>query len=179
MLLERQVRLLEAEHSRLPDTTAEDPIAHVSVDRELGAEGFTYALRSGQEGTVHVEDVLEYTQDPDHLRDLLLDQTNDRKSVDQLLRLLQVLDCESQLVVLAKSVEPAEHVPPARDSPRNPPGGPLKHIGRSGVCPKRLISCGGPSRTRTLDPLIKGPFQASFRRSHPVSLRHAQCSPSA
>ena len=52
--------------------TAEDPIAHVSVDRELGAEGFTYALRSGQEGTVHVEDVLEYNQDLDYLRDLLL-----------------------------------------------------------------------------------------------------------
>src|SRR3972149_1600922 len=52
--------------------TAEDPIARVYVDRELGAEGFTYALRSGQEGTVHVEDVLEYNQEPDHLRDLLL-----------------------------------------------------------------------------------------------------------
>ena len=119
--------------------TAEDPIARVYVDRELGAEGFTYALRSGQEGTVHVEDVLEYNQEPDYLRDLLLyrltldaqkriaasplakreivcrlgtsptqisrlvDQTNYRKSVDQLLRLLQVLDCDVELVVRAKS----------------------------------------------------------------------------
>jgi hypothetical protein len=33
----------------------------------------------------------------------LLDQTNYRKSVDQLLRLLKVLDCDVQLVVRAKS----------------------------------------------------------------------------
>jgi hypothetical protein len=119
--------------------TADDPIATVFVDRELGGEGFTYVLGSGREGTVHVEDVLEYNQDPDHLRDLLLyrltleaqkrigatrlakreiirrlgtsptqlyrllDQTNYRKSVDQMLRLLQVLDCDVQFVVRAKS----------------------------------------------------------------------------
>ena len=119
--------------------TAADPIADVYVDRELGAEGFTYLLKSGLEGTVHIEDVLEYNQDPYHLRDLLLyrltleaqkritdtplakremirrlgtsptqlyrllDQTNYRKSVDQMLRLLQVLDCDVQLVVRAKS----------------------------------------------------------------------------
>lgn len=119
--------------------TADDPIANVYVDRELGGEGFTYVLKSGREGTVHVENVLEYNRDPDHLRDLLLyrltveaqkciaatplakrevirrlrtspaqlyrllDQTNYRKSVDQMLRLLQVLDCDVQLVVRAKS----------------------------------------------------------------------------
>lgn len=119
--------------------TADDPIAKVFVDHELGAEGFTYVLQSGREGTVHIEDVLEYNQDPDYLRDLLLyrltleaqkavaatplarreiirrlgtspaqlyrllDQTNYRKSVDQLLRLLQVLDCDVELVVRAKS----------------------------------------------------------------------------
>ena len=119
--------------------TADDPIANVYVDRELGGEGFTYVLKSGREGTVHVEHVLEYNQEPDHLRDLLLyrltleaqkriaatglakrevirrlgtsptqlyrllDQTNYRKSVDQVLRLLQVLDCDVELVVRAKS----------------------------------------------------------------------------
>lgn len=119
--------------------TADDPIASVHIDRELGGEGFTYVLKSGREGTVHVEQVLEYNQDPDHLRDLLLyrltlearkriagtrlakreiirrlgtsptqlyrllDQTNYQKSVDQMLRLLQVLDCDVQLVVRAKS----------------------------------------------------------------------------
>ena len=117
----------------------EDPIVRVSVDKELGREGFTYVLASGQEGTVHIEQVLEYNQDPGHLRDLLLykltieaqkrvnksalsrreiirrmgtsatqfyrilDQTNYRKSVDQLLFLLRVLDCEVDLVVRAKT----------------------------------------------------------------------------
>ena len=33
----------------------------------------------------------------------LLDQTNDRKSLDQLVRLLQILDCEVDLVVRARS----------------------------------------------------------------------------
>jgi hypothetical protein len=119
--------------------SADDPVTKVYVDRELGAEGFTYVLKSGREGTVHGEQVLEYNRDPDHLRDLLLyrltleaqkrirttrlakreiirrlgtsptqlyrllDQTNYRKSVDQLLRLLQVLDCDVHLVVRAKS----------------------------------------------------------------------------
>jgi hypothetical protein len=52
--------------------TPDDPIATVVVDQELGAEALTYVLRSGREGTVHIEDVLEYNQDPDYLRDLLL-----------------------------------------------------------------------------------------------------------
>ncbi|MBI3455053.1 MAG: XRE family transcriptional regulator [Candidatus Rokubacteria bacterium] len=119
--------------------TSDDPIARVFIDRELGAEGFTYVLQSGREGTVHIEDVLEYNEDPDYLRDLLLyrltleaqkavaatplarreiirrlgtstaqlyrllDQTNCRKSVDQLLRLLQALDCDVELIVRVKS----------------------------------------------------------------------------
>ena len=119
--------------------TSDDPIVKVFVDRELGAEGFTYVLQSGREATVHIEEVLEHNQDPDYLRNLLLyrltleaqkalaatplarreiirrlgtspsqlyrllDQTNYRKSVDQMLRLLQVLDCDVQLVVRAKS----------------------------------------------------------------------------
>ena len=119
--------------------TADDPIRNVYVDKELGSEGFTYSLQSGQLGSVHIEQVLEYNKDPDHLRDLLLyrltieaqkrlaetplakreiirrlgtsptqlyrllDQTNYSKSIDQMLRLLQVLDCDVDLVVRAKS----------------------------------------------------------------------------
>ncbi|MCH7913993.1 MAG: XRE family transcriptional regulator, partial [Deltaproteobacteria bacterium] len=85
------------------------------------------------------EQVLEYNQDPNHLRDLLLyrltleaqkridqsplskreivrrlgtsaaqlyrllDQTNYRKSVDQLVSLLQVLECDVDLVVREKT----------------------------------------------------------------------------
>jgi hypothetical protein len=109
------------------------------VDAEAGREAFTYNLASGRTGTVHVEQVLEYNQDPRYLRDLLLykltieaqrrvaksplskreivrrlgtsaaqlyrllDQTNYRKSVDQLVGLLQVLDCEIDLLVRSKT----------------------------------------------------------------------------
>jgi hypothetical protein len=122
-----------------PAPTIQDPIAEVSVDPEAGREAFTYFLYSGRSGTVHVEQVLEYNQDPAHLRDLLLyrltleaqkrvaesslskreimrrlgtsaaqlyrllDQTNYRKSIDQVLALLQVLNCEVDLVVRTKT----------------------------------------------------------------------------
>ncbi len=50
----------------------ENPIAKVAVDGELGNEAFTYSLASGEEGTVHLEQVLDYNRDPGYLRDLLL-----------------------------------------------------------------------------------------------------------
>ena len=122
-----------------PPPTSSDPVAEASVDKELGREGFIYVLESGREGAVHVEQVLEYNQDPGYLRDLLLyrltveaqkrveasalskrelirrlgtsaaqfyrllDQTNYRKSVDQVLNLLHVLDCDVDVVVRTKS----------------------------------------------------------------------------
>ena len=122
-----------------PRPTASDPVDEVSVDRELGREAFVYVLKSGADGTIHVDQVLEYNQDPGYLRDLLLyrltleaqkwveesalskreiirrlgtsatqfyrllDQTNYRKSVDQVLNLLHVLDCDVDLVVKSKS----------------------------------------------------------------------------
>jgi len=122
-----------------PTPRAEDLVTRVNVDKDLGGEGFEYEMSSGKKGTVHLEQVLEYNQDPNYLRDLLLykltletqkrvaesplakreivrrlgtsatqlyrllDQTNYNKSVDQLVSLLQVLDCEVDLVVRAKS----------------------------------------------------------------------------
>ena len=122
-----------------PTPTTEDPVTELSVDPEAGREAFTYVLHSGRTGTVHVEQVLEYNQDPKYLRDLLLyrltleaqkrvaesplskreivrrlgtsaaqlyrllDQTNYRKSVDQVLALLQVLNCDVDLVVRTKT----------------------------------------------------------------------------
>ena len=122
-----------------PQPTAENPIERVLVDQELEREGFTYTLKSGGGGTVHIDQVLEYNQDPGYLRDTLLykltveaqkrvevsplskreiirrlgtsatqfyrllDQTNYQKSVDQLLSLLHILDCDVDLVVRAKS----------------------------------------------------------------------------
>lgn len=110
-------------------------IKQVSVDKELGSEAFTYALESGAEDTVHIDDVLNYNEDPGYMRDLLLykltveaqarvkqsplsrrelirrlgtsatqfyrllDQTNYRKSVDQLLSLLRILDCDVDFII--------------------------------------------------------------------------------
>ena len=120
-----------------PDPRPEfgNKVADAYVDKELGGEGFTYVLESGDEGTVHVEQVLEYNEDPSYLSDLLLykltleahkrveasslskreiirrlgtsasqfyrllDQTNYRKSIGQLLSLLHILDCDVDVVV--------------------------------------------------------------------------------
>ena len=116
-----------------------DKVLRASVDAELSNEGFVYALESGKEGTVHIEQVLEYNRDPSYMRDILLykltleaqkrvntsplskrevirrlgtsatqfyrllDQTNYRKTIDQMLLLLNVLDCEVDVIVRAKS----------------------------------------------------------------------------
>lgn len=126
--------------SRLdPAPTSDDEIMGCAIDAELGRESFSYRLRSGREGSVHVEQVLEAHEDPRYMRDLLLykltieaqtrikttplskrelarrlktsltqiyrllDQTNYRKSVDQVLGLLRVLDCDVDFVVKTRS----------------------------------------------------------------------------
>lgn len=133
-------RNLPFPYSKLdPKPEAGDQIVQAYIDKELGSEGFTYALKSGKSGTVHVGQVLEYNQDPRYLRDVLLykltveaqkrlekstsskreiirrlgtsaaqfyrllDQKNYQKSVDQLLTLLHVLDCDVDLVIRAKT----------------------------------------------------------------------------
>jgi hypothetical protein len=119
----------------VPSPSETDRVAAVYVDEELGGEGFTYELESGAEGTVHIDQVLDYHQDPGYMADLLLykltveaqkrldrsgigirqlarrlrtspsqlyrllDTTNYRKSVRQVLSLLHALDCEVDLVV--------------------------------------------------------------------------------
>ncbi len=121
----------------------ENRITRVYVDKELDNEAFTYELESGDEGTVHIDHVLEYNRDPRHMRDLLLynltlaaqervkssslskrelirrlgtspaqfyrllDQTNYKKSIDQLMVLLHILDCEVDLVVKKKRLHEA------------------------------------------------------------------------
>ena len=55
-----------------PMPTSEDPVVKVWVDPELGMEGFTYTLRSGEEGAVLGDQFLDYNCDPDYLRMLLL-----------------------------------------------------------------------------------------------------------
>jgi hypothetical protein len=54
-----------------PRPDPDDRIEEVFVDKELGNEAFTYVLASGREGSVHIEQVLEYNEDPKYLADLL------------------------------------------------------------------------------------------------------------
>ena len=115
--------------------TGRDKVCEAHVDEEFGSEAFSYKLVSGQEGSVHLDHVLEYNRDPAYMRDLLLyqltlqaqqlvprsplsrremirrlrtspaqfyrllDQTNYKKSVDQMLELLRILDCDVELIV--------------------------------------------------------------------------------
>ena len=115
--------------------TAHNRISAAFVDKELAREAVTYTLQSGDEGFVHIDQVLEYNQDPSYLAELLvhkltveararmeksglsrreiaqrmhtslpqlyrlLDPTNTRKSVGQLISLLHLLDCDVDLVV--------------------------------------------------------------------------------
>ena len=55
-----------------PRPSAGDRIQDVFVDTELGSEAFTYVLRSGTEGSVHIDHVLEYNEDPAYLAELLI-----------------------------------------------------------------------------------------------------------
>jgi hypothetical protein len=122
-----------------PRPATGDGVIEVFVDPELGREGFTFRLESGREGSVHIDQVLDYNGDPAYLRDLLLysltleaqrrvassalgrreiirrlntsasqfyrllDQSNYRKSIDQMISLLAVLDCDVQVTVRHKS----------------------------------------------------------------------------
>lgn len=55
-----------------PTPTRKNKIVTAYVDEELGNEGFVYALASGEEGTVHIDHVLEYNRDPSYMADMLL-----------------------------------------------------------------------------------------------------------
>ena len=138
-VIEATGRELEFPYAKaVPPVTPADPVLEAHPDPEIGLEGFIYRLASGLEGSVHVEQVLEYERDPSYMRDLLLyqltveaqerleasvlsrreiirrlgtspaqfyrllDQTNYRKSIDKVLELLQVLDCDVDLVVSSR-----------------------------------------------------------------------------
>ena len=120
-----------------PDTN--NRIEEVFVDKELANEAITYVLQSGDEGSIHIEQVLEYNEDPTYLAELLtykltleakqriessglsrrqiakrlntslpqlyrlLDPANSRKSMNQLVTLLHVLNCNVDMVVKKKN----------------------------------------------------------------------------
>jgi hypothetical protein len=55
-----------------PMPTPSDRVVEVFVDPELDREGFTYRLESGDEGSIHVDAVLEYNEDPSYMAELTL-----------------------------------------------------------------------------------------------------------
>lgn len=55
-----------------PAPSPADRVSEVYPDKEIGREGFTYVLESGREGTIHMDHVLDYNQDPSYLADMLL-----------------------------------------------------------------------------------------------------------
>lgn len=109
-------------------------IQEVFPDPEVNHTGFTYRLRSGEEDTVLMDQVLEYAKDPEYLRKMLLfkltmqaqkrikelrvskreiirrmgvtptqfyrliDQKNTRKTIDQMVKLLNALDCPVEII---------------------------------------------------------------------------------
>ena len=110
-------------------------IKKLFVDKELANEAFTYLLESGEQGSIHIERILEYNDDPAYFAELLiyklsveakqrieksalsrrqiarrlstsvpqlyrlLDPSNSRKSIRQLIALLHILDCDLSLIV--------------------------------------------------------------------------------
>ena len=68
----RRETLLFPYSKAAPVPSSDDRIAEVHVDSELGREGFTYRLASGAEGSIHLDDVLEYNEDPSYMAELTL-----------------------------------------------------------------------------------------------------------
>lgn len=118
--------------------TSKNRIAQVFIDQDIGNEAFTYRLQTGEEGTVHIDHVLEYNRDPKYMANLLLykltieaqkrlkssrlsnreiirrlgtsasqyyrllDQTYYGKSIQQMVSLLGLLDCQVDVIVRDK-----------------------------------------------------------------------------
>ena len=54
-----------------PRPDAKNRINEVFVDKELGNEAITYVLNSGDEGSIHLEQILEYNEDPNYMAELM------------------------------------------------------------------------------------------------------------
>ena len=57
-----------------PRPTSANRVRDAYPDKELAKEALTYVLESGAEGSVHIDAVLEYNQDPHTMSELLLHQ---------------------------------------------------------------------------------------------------------
>jgi hypothetical protein len=64
---------LELPYSAVQPVPAKDNyVRNVYADSELGNEAFTFVLESGEEGSVHLDSVLEFNRDPEHMTNLML-----------------------------------------------------------------------------------------------------------
>jgi len=69
----RSGKVLPIPFSRLsPSPRPGDRIIRAWVDKELANEGVSFVLASGAEGSVHVDQALEYNEDPAYLADVLI-----------------------------------------------------------------------------------------------------------
>jgi DNA-binding TFAR19-related protein (PDSD5 family) len=57
-----------------PRPSSANRVRDAYPDKELAKEALTYVLESGAEGSVHIDAVLEYNQDPHTMSELLLHQ---------------------------------------------------------------------------------------------------------
>ena len=55
-----------------PQPNSNNRVQKVYVDKELGSEAFTYVLKSGVEGSIHIDQVLEYNEDPEYFTRILI-----------------------------------------------------------------------------------------------------------
>lgn len=126
----------------IPCPSKNDCITDIFVDKELGSEAFSFILKSGNEGSVHIEQVLEFNKDPTYLADLLvykltleaqnriktcglsrrqiakqlhtsvpqlyrlLDTANTGKTINQIVALLHILNCDVELMVKSSKTQP-------------------------------------------------------------------------
>ena len=66
-------RILPFPYAKLdPRPAQKNRVREASPDRELGNQAVTYVLESGAEGSLHLDDVLEYNEDPRYLSELLM-----------------------------------------------------------------------------------------------------------
>ncbi|HIF91713.1 MAG: hypothetical protein ABGX04_15820 [Myxococcales bacterium] len=55
-----------------PQPTSDNQVYEVQPDPDFGNEAFTYTLESGEEGTIHIDHLLEYCDDPAYMARLTL-----------------------------------------------------------------------------------------------------------
>ena len=48
-----------------------NPLTNFWIDKDFGENAFSYELKDGKTGTVHIDHVLEYNRDPNYMTDVV------------------------------------------------------------------------------------------------------------